>query len=225
MAPEGTDPKPQIRALLRNVVHPDIGSCTALRVLPRDRAPWLFGVLALRAVRVIADPGRAGVGYVTPGLRSLLLSVLRWLAGRAPQIEIGRTLGTSFAWEWSDDVLPELSSAPPVWRRARSDASAVIDWINELVGDGTPAGRYTFIHDDAFPGAFGGVYDRPPAPLRTAGPCAVLGLAEGCDEGEARAAYRRLALECHPDRGGDAGRMATVNAAWDELRRERGWRI
>ena len=31
---------------------------------------------------------------------------------------------------------------------------------------------------------------------------------------EARAAFRRLASENHPDRGGSAERMAEINAAW-----------
>lgn len=36
----------------------------------------------------------------------------------------------------------------------------------------------------------------------------------------ARAQYRRLASENHPDRGGDSARMAKVNRAWDDAQRE-----
>lgn len=42
----------------------------------------------------------------------------------------------------------------------------------------------------------------------------VLGVARTAPLDEARAAYRRLASEHHPDRGGDPGRMAEVNEAW-----------
>jgi hypothetical protein len=36
------------------------------------------------------------------------------------------------------------------------------------------------------------------------------------------ARYAALAREHHPDRGGDPVRMATINAAMEEFRRERG---
>lgn len=39
---------------------------------------------------------------------------------------------------------------------------------------------------------------------------------------QVEAAYRRLAMQHHPDRGGDPARMVEVNAAWDEFRKERG---
>lgn len=42
----------------------------------------------------------------------------------------------------------------------------------------------------------------------------VLGVARSCSTDEARAAFRRLAAEHHPDRGGSVDRMAEVNAAW-----------
>lgn len=42
----------------------------------------------------------------------------------------------------------------------------------------------------------------------------VLGVARTCGIDEARAAYRTLASENHPDRGGSADRMAEINAAW-----------
>lgn len=49
----------------------------------------------------------------------------------------------------------------------------------------------------------------------------VLGLAGGpMTIHDAREAYRRLAAEHHPDRGGDAGRMAEVNAAWAAAQQE-----
>jgi curved DNA-binding protein CbpA len=45
-----------------------------------------------------------------------------------------------------------------------------------------------------------------------------LGVSADADLATLRQAYRRTALECHPDRAnGDAGRMAAVNAAWAVL--------
>ncbi|MGE0799907.1 MAG: hypothetical protein AB7G13_11620 [Lautropia sp.] len=46
----------------------------------------------------------------------------------------------------------------------------------------------------------------------------VLGRPTSLDE--ARAAYRRLAAEHHPDRGGDAAMMAKVNSAWEAAQNE-----
>src|SRR3954451_16916291 len=52
-------------------------------------------------------------------------------------------------------------------------------------------------------------------------PFAILGLAPGADEREVLAAYRDLAKQWHPDRGGGERaerRMAEINAAYDILR-------
>jgi hypothetical protein len=52
-------------------------------------------------------------------------------------------------------------------------------------------------------------------------PYAVLGLDPGASDEDAAAAYRRMAKEWHPDRGGGperAARMAQINAAYDLLR-------
>lgn len=46
---------------------------------------------------------------------------------------------------------------------------------------------------------------------------AVLGVTAQADEGEIRAAHRRLMAELHPDRGGSAERARQVNAARDTL--------
>lgn len=42
----------------------------------------------------------------------------------------------------------------------------------------------------------------------------VLGVVQAATVDQARAAWRRLASEHHPDRGGDPARMAEINAAW-----------
>lgn len=49
-------------------------------------------------------------------------------------------------------------------------------------------------------------------------PFAVLGVPTGASRAELARARRRLAKEAHPDRdGGDGGRMAAINAAYDRL--------
>ena len=45
----------------------------------------------------------------------------------------------------------------------------------------------------------------------------VLGLGANADEGEIRAAHRRLLADVHPDRGGSAERRTEINAARDLL--------
>jgi hypothetical protein len=47
-------------------------------------------------------------------------------------------------------------------------------------------------------------------------PWEVLGVQPGADPEQLAAARRRLALEFHPDRGGDHAAMQAVNAAYDE---------
>lgn len=53
-----------------------------------------------------------------------------------------------------------------------------------------------------------------PAPEQ---PWQVLGLPMTANRAEIEHAYRRLAMEKHPDRGGDAGEMARLNAARDAM--------
>jgi hypothetical protein len=55
-----------------------------------------------------------------------------------------------------------------------------------------------------------------PAPGATREWSEVLGLRKGDSFDAARAAYRRLASENHPDKGGSARRMAEINAAWEQ---------
>jgi DnaJ like chaperone protein len=62
----------------------------------------------------------------------------------------------------------------------------------------------------------------------------VLGVPEDADEATAKAAYRRLARENHPDRLIAEGmpaefvalaneKMAAINEAYEAMRRDRGW--
>jgi len=48
----------------------------------------------------------------------------------------------------------------------------------------------------------------------------VLGVPRGCTREEAKAAYRRLASQHHPDKGGSADKMAELNAAQEQALQE-----
>lgn len=63
--------------------------------------------------------------------------------------------------------------------------------------------------------AFTGFAALPPAWPNGAPWWDVLGLPPGASEEQIRAAHRELAMVHHPDRGGDATRMAEINAARD----------
>ena len=56
--------------------------------------------------------------------------------------------------------------------------------------------------------------DRPPAPRSAR---AILEVGEGATLEEVKAAFRRKALEHHPDRGGDPERFIAVKRAYDSL--------
>ncbi len=66
-------------------------------------------------------------------------------------------------------------------------------------------------------------------------PFAILGIDAAADETTAKARHRKLVLEHHPDRLVAEGmpqefvtiaeqKLARINAAWDELKRRKGWR-
>ena len=55
-------------------------------------------------------------------------------------------------------------------------------------------------------------------------PFSILGVDIDASEEEVRAAYRRKANEAHPDKGGSNEQMAKVNAAFEAIRRFKGWK-
>jgi hypothetical protein len=61
----------------------------------------------------------------------------------------------------------------------------------------------------------------PPRPSEESAALAVLGLANGADEDDIRAAHRRLLQAVHPDHGGSAELTRRVNDARDLLLRRR----
>ena len=49
-------------------------------------------------------------------------------------------------------------------------------------------------------------------------PYSILGVDKNADDAEIKAAYRKLAKEHHPDRGGDNELFAKINAAYDSVK-------
>jgi len=55
-------------------------------------------------------------------------------------------------------------------------------------------------------------------------PFSILGVDFNASEEEVRSAYRQKANEAHPDKGGSNEQMAKVNAAFEAIKRFRGWK-
>lgn len=93
---------------------------------------------------------------------------------------------------------------------------------------GGRGGKFTWGFYDSW-GPAGGTYYTPPPPKPPPPPppppswAEVLGVPANADVTAIKAAYKRLALEHHPSRGGDTARMQAVNAAYDQAKRERGF--
>lgn len=66
-------------------------------------------------------------------------------------------------------------------------------------------------------------FDEAPSPQpQSTGWWSVLGVGRNADYREVRIAYRKRAMEIHPDRGGRAEDMAAINVAMDEAEAELG---
>jgi len=55
-------------------------------------------------------------------------------------------------------------------------------------------------------------------------PFKILGVDPNATKEEAQKAYRGKAAEAHPDRGGSHEQMVKVNAAWETIKRFKGWK-
>jgi DnaJ-class molecular chaperone len=55
-------------------------------------------------------------------------------------------------------------------------------------------------------------------------PFTVLGLKQDCTEEEFKAAYKKRAKETHPDMGGTAEEFRKVQAAYEAIKRFKGWK-
>lgn len=65
-------------------------------------------------------------------------------------------------------------------------------------------------------------YEALPAPKSTW--WEILGVEQSGDEETVRAAYRAHVKQAHPDSGGNGDAFIRVQGAWDQARKERGWR-
>jgi hypothetical protein len=93
------------------------------------------------------------------------------------------------------------------WPTAEENLWAIFKTINAL------RGIERWGSGDMMQQAFTG-FAALPAPEQ---PWQVLGLKAGATRHEVDRAYRRLAMDAHPDRGGDQREMARLNAARDAL--------
>lgn len=101
------------------------------------------------------------------------------------------------------------------WLNVRDNLRAVCLTINALRG----IARWGT--GDMVRAAFTGFAQLPPA-RATASWHQVLGVAAHAPTDEVEAAYKALAMEHHPDRGGDQEVMMQVNDAYERFKRERG---
>jgi len=57
----------------------------------------------------------------------------------------------------------------------------------------------------------------------TLNPFTILGVSIDSTDNEVRKAYKKKATTAHPDMGGSNEEMKKVNAAWEAIRRVKGW--
>lgn len=55
-------------------------------------------------------------------------------------------------------------------------------------------------------------------------PFRILGVDPNATKEEVQKAYRKKAAEAHPDRGGPHEQMVKVNAAWETIKKFKGWK-
>jgi hypothetical protein len=101
------------------------------------------------------------------------------------------------------------------WQRIEENIQAVQLTINALRG----IARWGT--GDMLQAAFDGFQALPPPSAKKSW-WDVLEVSRDSSDDAIRSNYRRLCMDHHPDHGGAAGRMAEINAAWDEMKKDRG---
>ena len=135
------------------------------------------------------------------------------------QVHVRREDGTWIAEAWSKGESGKLWHVNPLTRSPRYD-----DAMNAARTFQTEFCAAYFTVDEGAP-----FYDHADAYTQPTGGAApdfwadVLGVAADDDEATVKAAFRRRAMETHPDQGGDAEEFKRVYAAWEFARSEKGW--
>jgi DnaJ-domain-containing protein 1 len=157
-----------------------------------------------RAARTFARGGAASAGQASDVETGFLAMTLDHDSGRMS----GRVKQGAFAGRDLADLdlaqllalLAELAAADP------EGVPLLEAWLDRAMPDWRNAAPAT--------------PERAAGPMTRAEALAVLGLAEGVEEAEIRAAHRRLMRAAHPDQGGSDWLASRLNAARDVLLRD-----
>lgn len=112
----------------------------------------------------------------------------------------------------------QMSFACDRWDKVQDNMQAIVKTIDAL------RGIERWGSGDMLEAAFTG-FTALPAPGESTGSAwhQVFGIPAHTSTADVEAVYRRLRSEAHPDRpGGSHERMAAINVAWDQFRKERG---
>lgn len=143
---------------------------------------------------------------------------------------VTRTKRRRFLWcaWWTGEPVEEPFRPPDAWSGGARTADQARSLAERAAGaalrevEGRWAGAWVRVRAGLPP-----FVERPAQPLRTPrtdGPHAVLGVPPGAPLDEVKAAFRRKALEHHPDHGGDAAAFMAVKRAYDGIVRRRARR-
>lgn len=137
--------------------------------------------------------------------------------------DTGAMSGTVREGPWRGRRLDELDEAEllELWRECRAEdeqSAAVLEaYLDRAHGAEWRRAAGLEDEEDAGPAGAGG-WDES-GPMSRAEALRILGLEEGADESEIRAAHRRLMRQHHPDSGGSNYLAAKINAAKERLLR------
>jgi hypothetical protein len=123
-------------------------------------------------------------------------------------IYIRTPFNADFIDDLKNDIPPRARKYLPVdkeWKVEAAYAEDVEKLVRKYFGEPTIVQNEVYVQGPAVSG------DDPYARFLRACPTPVLAKL-----------YKVAAIELHPDRGGDANAMAEVNAAWTEIKKDRG---